>query len=127
MIIRLACPVCRKDSYTASVESFKPCPYCGIVFSGVFGLEKRNEVRQKKEIPFTFSHKGKDLAAKIANLSRRGIGLRISGSTLLSTGDIVDLNIQSFSGKARVMWVLPDSRASAAGLRILEQLKNSFF
>jgi hypothetical protein len=127
VIIRLECPVCKKDSYTASVESFKPCPYCGIVFSGTFGLEKRNEARMKKEISFTFSYNGAPLAAKIADLSRRGLGLRISGKPALSTGDIVDLNIRSFNGKARVMWVNPLPDMSLAGLRILEQSKNSFF
>jgi hypothetical protein len=127
VIVRLECPVCKKDSYTASVESFKPCPYCGIVFSGIFGLEKRNEARIKKEISFTFAYNGASLAAKIGDLSRRGLGLRISGKPTLSTGDIVDLNIRSFNGKARVMWVNPLPDISLAGLRILEQSKNSFF
>ncbi|MDQ7786255.1 MAG: PilZ domain-containing protein [Thermodesulfovibrionales bacterium] len=126
-MIRLECPVCKKDSYTASVESFRPCPYCGILFSGISCLDKRKESRTTKNIPFVFSHMGLDLTATIANFSKQGLSLRISGKPALSIGDIVDLNIRSFHGKARVMWVNPLSDMSMAGFRILEQTTNSFF
>jgi hypothetical protein len=127
LMIRLECPVCKKDSYSASVESLRPCPYCGILFSGISRLDKRKESRTTKDIPFVFSHKGSDLTATIANLSKQGLSLRISGKPSFSIGDIIDLNIRSFHGKARVMWVNPLPDISLAGLRILEQTTNSFF
>ncbi|MEW6571486.1 MAG: hypothetical protein AB1390_09975 [Nitrospirota bacterium] len=60
-MIRLICPSCRKDSYTACVESFRPCPYCGTSFSGKYGIEKRNEYRVKKKYLSLFFIKGASL------------------------------------------------------------------
>lgn len=70
---------------------------------------------------------GLDLTATIANFSKQGLSQKISGRPAISIGDIVDLNIRSFHGKAWVMWVNPLPDTSLAGLRILTQTTNSFF
>lgn len=122
MILRLTCPGCRKDSYTASVEVFKPCPFCGIVFSGKHGYEKRKGYRIRKEIPFLFSHNGQFLEANTVDISDSGFSIRIFGQPVLPIGDIMNLSVQSSSIKAEVMWVYNDPVTSTAmtGLKIID-------
>jgi len=74
-LIRLACPECKKDSYSASVETLRPCPYCGFCFSGKYGAEKRDAYSAQKEIPVTFSYKGQNLQARTVNFSENGLSV----------------------------------------------------
>lgn len=122
MILRLICPGCKKDSYSASAEAFKPCPYCGVLFSGRHGTEKRDENRLKKEIPFIFSYKGQNLSASTLDISEKGFSMKIFGKPLLPVGDIMEFSVRDSLVKAQVMWVFNDSDTSVAltGLKILE-------
>jgi len=122
MILRLDCPLCNKDSYSAIADDFRPCPYCGVLFSGKYGLEKRNALRTKKEFPFVFAHKKQSLGASTINFSQDGLCVWISGGATLPVGEIVDLTIQNSSAKAQIRWIKtePDSSFTMAGLQIVE-------
>ena len=120
MILRLICPECKKDSYSASAEAFKPCPYCGIVFSGRFGKEKRNEDRSPADFNIGFSYRGKNLEASTVNISNRGMSIKIAGNPDLPVGDIMDLKVREASLKARIVWVENNSSAYLTGLKILD-------
>jgi hypothetical protein len=122
LILRLTCPGCNKDSYSASVETFKPCPYCGILFSGKYGNEKRREFRIKREIPFTFSYDGRFLEASTLDISERGLCIKIFGQPSLPVGDVMDISIKDRNVKAQVMWVSnnPDTSVAVTGLRVLD-------
>jgi uncharacterized Zn finger protein (UPF0148 family) len=71
-MLRIPCPKCGKNLYTLDVESFYPCPYCGSVFSGKYGPERRREIRNQKEIPFLLSYKGRNFKASALDFSKRG-------------------------------------------------------
>jgi len=120
--LRLTCPGCSKDSYSPSAESFKPCPYCGLLFSGKHGSEKRSDVRQRKEIPFLFSYKGKNLEASTVNLSEKGLSVKIFGRPSLPVGDVMELRLGDSVVKAQVLWVfdLHESGVAVTGLKILD-------
>jgi hypothetical protein len=121
LILRLTCPHCSKDSYSASVEKFKPCPYCGVLFSGKYGPEKRKGPRIRKEIPFAFAHNGQQMEACTMDVSDNGICLKIFGSPSLPVGETIDFNVNDVNVKAQVMWVTNDSKvySSVTGLKIV--------
>jgi len=118
-LIRLTCPKCHEDSYTTKVAVFTPCPYCGCIFSGKYGLEKREEKRIKRKIPFSFRYEGQDLQASTVDFSDRGLGIKIFGLPPLERESILELTIEDLEIKAVVMRVqrLPDKLL--AGLRRL--------
>ena len=122
MILRLTCPGCSKDSYTPSAESFKPCPYCGLLFSGKYGTDKRSDVRQRKEIPFLFSYKGQNLRASTVNLSEGGLSVKIFGGPSLPVGDVMEFRLGDSEVKAQVLWAfdLRDPDVAVTGLKILD-------
>jgi hypothetical protein len=105
VILRIDCPICKKDSYSSSVVDFRPCPYCGIAFSGKYGIEKRNALRTRKEIPFLFDHDNYKSDATTIDLSEEGVGVRISDQVLLPVGDVIVLRVKDSDLKARVRWV----------------------
>lgn len=125
-MLRLTCPECRKNSYSADVESFSACPYCGFVFSGKYGAEKREEKRIKKEIPLVFSYQEERLKGSTFDLSENGLGINIFGEPPVAVGDIVDLTIRDLQIRAKVMWVrkLPDK--SMAGVMWVRKLPDEF-
>ena len=126
MILRLTCPKCYADSYSPSVETFSPCPYCGLLFSGKYGTEKRSEERIKDESAIIFSYKGQNLEAKVLDFSERGLHLKISGETSLTEGDIVNLAVGNRHVNAQVMWVSSNEESKdmtdscCAGLKVLD-------
>jgi hypothetical protein len=122
LILRLTCPGCSKDSYSPSAESFKPCPYCGLLFSGKYGTEKRGDIRQRKEIPFLFSYNGQSLQASTVNLSEGGLSVKIFGRPSLPIGDIMELSLGDSVVKAQVLWAfdLGESNVEVTGLKILD-------
>jgi hypothetical protein len=115
-MLRIPCPKCHKVSYTTGVESFNSCTYCGFVFSGKFGPDKRSEPRVEQEIPFALSYQGQNFEASTADLSEKGVGIRIMGEPPIAVGDVLNLTIGNYSIAAKVMWVkkLPDK--ALAGL-----------
>jgi hypothetical protein len=120
-MIRLDCPACKKDSYSSAVESFRPCPYCGTVYSGKYGHEKRREQRTHKEVRFTFSHNGYSFEATTVDISKKGISLKIFGSIAILSGDVIDLNINNLFAKVQTRWLNnnPNLSITATGCRIL--------
>jgi len=127
LILRLTCPKCYEDSYSPSVEVFSPCPYCGLLFSGKYGIEKRIEGRIKDEPPIIFSYKGQNLEANVMDASESGLRLKISGEPSLTEGDIVNLVIGDRHVNAKVMWVGSKSDESidmtdscCAGLKVVD-------
>jgi hypothetical protein len=104
------------------VEKFKPCPYCGVLFSGKYGPEKRGQSRVKKEIPLLFTYQNQNIQACTMDVSDNGICLKIFGSPSLPLADTVDININDVSLKAQVMWVSNNREVTSAltGLKILD-------
>ena len=119
MILRLICPECKKDSYSSSAEAFKACPYCGILFSGKFGKDKRNEARSSADFNIGFSYKGNSLEASTINISRTGLSIKVSGNPELPVGDIMDLKFTDMDMKALIVWVVNAPSAMLTGLKIL--------
>jgi hypothetical protein len=120
-MIRLDCPACKKDSYSAAVEPFRPCPYCGTVYSGKYGSEKRRELRTHKVVRFTFSQNGYSFEATTIDISKKGICLKIFGSIAIPSGDVIDLNINNLFAKAQTRWLNNNLNLSitTAGCRLL--------
>jgi len=122
VIVRLTCPECRKNSYSASVEAFNPCPYCGMLFSGIFGSEQRSDDRISREIPLLFSYNGKNLEASTLNVSSTGLSIKILGQHSLPVGDTMELDVGDSRVKTEIMWTFsdPDSAVAVTGLKIIE-------
>jgi hypothetical protein len=121
LILRLACPSCLKDSYSASAEAFNPCPYCGIVYSGKHGMERRNEERLDNPVDMALSYKGTNLQATALNVSRNGLTVKISSPPVLPIGDSMDIQWRNSILKARIMWVMKEPYSSLTGLKILNE------
>ena len=116
-MLRIPCPKCRKTLYTSDVESFYPCPYCGSVFSGKYGPERRRERRTQKKITFLLSSKGRNFEASTLDLSKRGVSIKILGKASFSKGDFLTLPIADPSIDAKVIWVKKLPYKSVAGLQ----------
>ncbi len=101
---------------------FKPCPYCGILFSGRHGGEKRREIRIGNEVPFVFSYNGKLFEASTINISESGLCIKIFGRPPFPVGDIADLNVNGSNVRVQVTWMFngPDTFAAAVGMKILD-------
>jgi hypothetical protein len=116
-MLRVPCPNCREISYTPNVESFFPCPYCGFIFSGKFGQERRRELRLPQEIPFIFSYQGQVFSAQTIDISPQGVSIEISGSVPIEKQETLDLTIQNLTILyARVTWVKKMGPKSQIGL-----------
>lgn len=118
-MIRFTCPKCYEDSYTATVDDFKPCPYCGCVFSGKYGIEKREEKRVKSKIPFFFQCDGLELQASTMDISDRGIGVEILNFPSIKQNDIIRIVVGGMEIKAVVIWIEKLSDKILAGLKRL--------
>lgn len=118
-MLRIPCPKCHKISYTANVESFYSCNYCGFIFSGKYGPDRRRESRTEKVIPFAFSYQDRDFEARTFDLSEKGVGIKISGELPITIGDVVNLTIGDLSLMAKIMWVKKLSGGALAGLQRL--------
>jgi hypothetical protein len=116
-MLRIPCPKCRKTSYTADVESFHSCNYCGFKFSGKYGSDRRQESRVGKVIPFVFSYQGQNFEASTSDISEQGIGIKISGRLPMIIGDVLNLTIRDSSMAAKVMWIKNLSEGALAGLK----------
>jgi len=122
LIVRLTCPVCSRDAYNSSVEIFKPCPYCGILFSGMHGTNKRKELRARKDVVFTSSHDGQFFEGSTIDISEGGMCIKINGRVSLSKGDVLLLNLNGSRVKAQIVWISDDADTlnSCAGLKLLD-------
>jgi hypothetical protein len=104
------------------VEKFKPCPYCGVLFSGKYGPEKRQQHRVKKEIPFVFTHNGQNMQGCTRDVSEHGFCLKVFGSPSLPVGETIDFNVDDINLRAQVIWVSDNSHSthSLTGIRIVD-------
>ena len=102
MILRIDCPICKKDSYSSSSVDFRPCPYCGVAFSGKYGIEKRHAHLMRKEIPFLFDHNDHTSDATTIDFSENGISVRISDQVRLPVGDIILLRLRNSDVRVQV-------------------------
>jgi hypothetical protein len=104
------------------VERFKPCPYCGVLFSGKYGPDKRAEIRTKKEIPSVFTYRGQNIQACTMDVSHNGVCLKVFGSSSLPVGETVNLSINDVSVRAQIMWFANSAEVASAltGLKILD-------
>ena len=93
-----------------------------IPFSRKHGIERRNEMRIKKEVPFVFLYKKRNLDASTMNYSKNGLGMKIYKKVALPVGDIVSLQAKDSIAKAQVMWVKKeiDPHSTIAGLKIVD-------
>jgi hypothetical protein len=101
---------------------FKPCPYCGILFSGRYGGEKRREARNGNDVPFVFSYHGHLFEASTINCSQNGICIKVHDQSPFPVGDIADLDVNGSNVRVQVRWVAnrPDTLAAVVGLKILD-------
>lgn len=102
-MIRLTCPQCNEDSYITKVDVFKTCPYCGCVFSGKYGIEKRKEKRRKYKVPFLFQYGGESFQASTVDISKQGLGIKISGFPPIEKGKVLELAVENQQFKAVVI------------------------
>lgn len=88
--------------------------------------ERRNEMRTKKEIPFVFIYKNRNLDASTVNYSKNGLGIKIFKKVALPVGNTVDLKVKDSATKAQVMWVKKeiDPFATMAGFKIVDGTLN---
>ncbi|NWF76278.1 MAG: PilZ domain-containing protein [Nitrospirae bacterium] len=121
-MIRIECPNCKRDSYTLSVENFRPCPYCNVTFSGKFGIDRRNDFRKKNDRPLVFSYNQNKIKARTFNKSLNGVGIKIKDNLHISRGDIVNVDFGRYRLKAKLMWSKRKNGDlySTAGLKFLK-------
>ena len=74
--------------------------------------ESRKELRTNKEIPFPFIYNKRKLKAETVNISKHGLSIRINEKISLPVGNIVNLQTNDKSEKAKVTWVDGHSRPS---------------
>ena len=84
--------------------------------------EKRSEVRTKKEIPFAFIHKGRNLSASTVDVCKNGFCIEIPERTPLTIGDVMDSKIGHLGVKAEVRWFdhKADPSLTRAGFQIMD-------
>lgn len=87
-----------------------------------YKVERRDEVRMKKEIPIVFLHKKRNLDACTVNYSKNGLGIKIFRKVALPVGEIINLKARNSGTKAQVMWTKHeiDPHITLAGLKIVD-------
>jgi predicted nucleic acid-binding Zn-ribbon protein len=122
MMDKHLCPKCGKNSYSADEVYFSACPYCGLRFSSKYGPDRRREKRVSRESDILFNFQGVLFEATLTDLSREGLGIKISGEVPVSVGETVELPISDSRIKAKVMWInnLSDEK-SLVGLQRLNE------
>jgi phage terminase large subunit GpA-like protein len=116
-MFKLRCPKCHKDSYSSDQEFYAPCPYCGHIFSGKHGSDRRKEERTAKKISFSFPHNEQSLQSNTKDLSNNGLCVEIFGESSITTGDDVNLSIGDTRFNARVVWKKTQPDKSLVGLQ----------
>lgn len=118
-MLKYLCPKCGKNCYSADEECFSPCPHCGLIFSGKYGSDRRQEERVRQETAIVLDYQGQHLDATTVDFSQKGLGIKIIGEPPFSVGDIIDLSIGSLQIKAKIMWVNKLPGKSMVGLQKL--------
>ncbi len=67
-------------------------------------IEKRNEVRKRKEAPCMLICGRKNVKAETINCSKRGVGIKIPDRIPLRVGDTIAFKMRNHNLKAHVRW-----------------------
>ncbi len=122
MMLRITCPNCGQYSHSTSVESFLPCIFCGKMFSGKHGLEKRKEPREKRQIPFDFIWRGRSIKAQTFDCSEQGLGLEVFRQMSLTVGKMLTFTLEELPREGKVAWVNTLPQKVVAGLNFAKTL-----
>ena len=115
-MLRINCPTCGQYTYFASVENFHPCNFCGKIFSGKHGPEKRKEPRDKRQIPFYLMWRGRPVKAQTFDCSQQGLGIEVSKPLSLTIGHTLTFIIEEVSRVGKVAWINNFPQKVVAGL-----------
>jgi len=121
-MLRINCPACGQQSYSASVESFISCNFCGKIFSGKHGPEKREKPREKRQIPFYLSWKGRPVKAQTFDCSEQGLGVEVFEQISLTVGKILTFFLEGLPQTGKVAWIKPFPQKVVAGLNVAKTL-----
>jgi hypothetical protein len=119
-MLRLNCPHCGQYSYSAAVESFLPCNFCGKIFSGKYGPEKRREPREKRQIPFHFIWRGRPVEAQTFDCSKQGLGIEVFKPLSLTVGQSLNFTFEEVPRAGKVAWINNFPQKVVAGLNFAE-------
>lgn len=125
-MIEHLCPKCGKISYSAAEYCFSPCPYCGTIFNGKYGSDRRCEERHRKEMTVVLHCQGRKLGARSTDFSKEGMGIKVIGEIPLDMGETVEISTSDLHMRGKVMWVNKMPNISLVGLQHnLVVLRNS--
>ncbi len=117
-MLRINCPACGQYTYSASVEAFSPCSYCGKIFSGKYGPEKRREHREKRQILFNFIWRGRPVEAQTFDCSHRGLGIEVFKPLPLTVGQSLNFTLEELPRAGKVAWINNFPHKVVAGLNV---------
>jgi hypothetical protein len=121
-MLRINCPYCGQHSYSAAVESFLPCNFCGKIFSGKYGPEKRKEPRKKRQIPFDLIWRGRSVKAQTFDRSEQGLGMEVFSQISLTVGKMLTFTLEELPCEGKVAWVSNLPQKVVAGLNFAKTL-----
>jgi hypothetical protein len=122
----LSCPQCGKVSYTAAEEVYSPCPYCGFIFSGKHGSDKRAIPRIETREHFTLRIHNKKFEAHTRNISETGVCIEADKKVPLTAAKLVNLDIPylSLQRRAKIVWIDDSGPFYIAGLKMIHPLES---
>ena len=104
------------------MESFSSCNFCGKIFSGKHGLEKRKEPREKRQIPFYFIWRGRAIEAQTFDCSEQGLGIEVFKPLSLTVGQNLNFTLEEVPRAGKVAWINNFPQKVVAGLNVAETL-----
>jgi len=116
---KLICPECKGDSYSSDEIHFSDCPYCGVRFSGLYGLERMREERVQLEQGCSVYYNEQNFDAITIDVSQGGLSLEVVSDLPTEADDIIDLTIVDYPMKAKIMWINRQNNHLKVGLRQL--------
>ncbi|MEW6586822.1 MAG: PilZ domain-containing protein [Nitrospirota bacterium] len=104
-MLRLVCPGCKRDTYSSDELNFRRCPYCGTSFSGVHGINRRNEERTLEERRCFLVYKGQRLEATTIDSSESGFSINVRGDSSLRKGDVISVCLDDLEAETKIVWI----------------------
>ncbi len=126
MVKELLCPQCEKLSYTAAEEVYSPCPYCGFIFSGRHGSDKRIIPRIETKESFLLQINNKKYRANTVNISETGVCIETEKKVPLTSSKLLGLNIPylNLKTRAKIVWIDKSRKTTyLAGLKMIHPFK----
>ena len=127
MVNELLCPQCEKLSYTAAEEVYSPCPYCGFIFSGRHGSDKRIIPRIETKESFTLQINNKNYRANTVNISETGVCIETDKKVPLTSSRLLGLNIPylNLKTRAKIVWIDKSRKTTyLAGVKMIHPFKS---